>query len=295
MIFSHQLVKLMKLAKVNGRIIQVKMNDDYSMEAAYARNANAEVKRHSLEDLFEILQRDKSTGQFGPVINAAKVDPSSINGSFFDVFYFLTGDEKERKLCSTEITFQGFQVAKLLGKTVEEALGVIRVFETLNNERNNNKDDRIHESIQKTGSLILSQDNLGTKAPFFVVYEKVRVFGVSSAHTETFTWVNEDGDDACEEAQERMNSESGYGESVGFRKIGFTEVDRFVTGCLTSQAAQKYLQENAHNLNKPFVYVESLHRNQEMINVRNLVVEVSEAGDNQAESAPMVSRARESA
>ena len=41
-----------------------------------------------------------------------------------------------------------------------------------------------------------------------------------------------------------------------------------MTACLTRQGAEDYIACNGHNLTKPYIYVESLYRNAEMIALR---------------------------
>lgn len=44
---------------------------------------------------------------------------------------------------------------------------------------------------------------------------------------------------------------------------------RFITSCLTKKAAERYVAEHSHRLHKPFVYVETMCGNAEMIALRN--------------------------
>lgn len=44
---------------------------------------------------------------------------------------------------------------------------------------------------------------------------------------------------------------------------------RFITACLTKKAAERYIAEQAHRLHKPFVYVDTLYGNHEMLALRN--------------------------
>ena len=44
---------------------------------------------------------------------------------------------------------------------------------------------------------------------------------------------------------------------------------RFITACLTKKAAERYIAEHSHRLHKPFVYVDTLYGNAEMIDLRN--------------------------
>ncbi len=44
---------------------------------------------------------------------------------------------------------------------------------------------------------------------------------------------------------------------------------RFITACLTKQAAERYIAKHSHRLHKPFVYVDTMYGNDEMIALRN--------------------------
>ena len=44
---------------------------------------------------------------------------------------------------------------------------------------------------------------------------------------------------------------------------------RFITACLTKKGAERYIAEHAHRLHKPFVFVDSLYGNAEMLALRN--------------------------
>lgn len=60
-------------------------------------------------------------------------------------------------------------------------------------------------------------------------------------------------------------------EHEGFEKHCYQEVDIFVTACFTEEGAKDYLRQNQHRLTKPFIYVTSLYRNDEMIGIRELL------------------------
>lgn len=75
-----------------------------------------------------------------------------------------------------------------------------------------------------------TQDNASTAHPLFVVYD-VRIDG-KRAHLNSANW-------------------------------------RFVTACLTKKAAERFIVEYSHRLHKPFVYVDTLYGNDEMLALRN--------------------------
>ncbi len=117
-----------------------------------------------------------------------------------------------------------------------------------------------------------TQDNLGTADPLFVVFEKERIYNIDDG--DGYEWRSaEDWNEADEEgaiALEKLVDalEETQLDGVKYVKSNYIERDRFVTACFTRKGAEDYLAVNGHNLTRPFIYVSSLHRNQEMIEVR---------------------------
>ena len=124
-----------------------------------------------------------------------------------------------------------------------------------------------------------TQDNACTAEPMFVVYDKQRIYGLDSDHAEHYCWLYPDrGDGRSEVADSKMVARLNHLESLGkdpkiggveYTRIGYVDVDRFITCCLTRKAAREFIERNSHRLRRPFVYVESLYRNAEMIALRN--------------------------
>jgi len=112
------------------------------------------------------------------------------------------------------------------------------------------------------GARIRSQDNLATAGPIFVVQQKRRLYGLDPAYTETFVWMNSDGEEADE--NERAT------------RVGYLDQWEFVTACFTQGAAQRFIDENAHNLKEPRIFVESSYRNYEWQAVREYLKAVLE-------------------
>lgn len=48
----------------------------------------------------------------------------------------------------------------------------------------------------------------------------------------------------------------------------FYRIEKFVTACFTKRAAEEYIEANKHRMNEPHLYIESLYRNYEMIEIR---------------------------
>lgn len=120
---------------------------------------------------------------------------------------------------------------------------------------------------------LLTQDNLLTEHPLYVVYDNMTIFGVDFDHADRFVWVDDEYREADSETLEDIAQIEGYENEVtiagtDYRRIGIRDERRFVTACLTMEAAKRFIQDNEHHLRKPFVYAESLSNNPEMIAVR---------------------------
>ena len=141
------------------------------------------------------------------------------------------------------------------------------------------------EQLAALSTELRTQDNACTAEPIFVVYDKQRVYGLDSDHAEHYCWLYPDRGDGRSEVTDhqkvaRLNHLESLGKEpaiagVEYTRIGYVDVDRFITCCLTRKAATEFIERNSHRLRKPFVYVESLHRNDEMIAIRNHLMEPS--------------------
>ena len=120
------------------------------------------------------------------------------------------------------------------------------------------------DQLSKLRTELQTQDNAITADPLFCVFQKQRIYGLDSDHAEHFTWLSPDDGDGRRETDE---------DSPGAERVGYVDVDLFVTACLTRRAAKDFIERNSHRLSKSFVYVESLHRNEEMIALRNHLME----------------------
>jgi hypothetical protein len=94
----------------------------------------------------------------------------------------------------------------------------------------------MNDRLKEIGALIATQDNAITQDPLFIVFEKQR----------------------C-----RIDKHDPASE-------------RFVTACFTRKGAEAYIEVNGHNLREPFIYVASLFRNREMIDVRKALIGMAE-------------------
>ena len=122
-----------------------------------------------------------------------------------------------------------------------------------------------------------TQDNAITADPLFVVFQEEKIYGVSQDYqTNGFTWVCENDSSVTADDNEAKVLDKLLDEdrelSIGgltYQRVWYRIVPRFVTACLTRNGAEAFIARDGHNLTKPYIYVESLHRNEEMIALRN--------------------------
>lgn len=139
------------------------------------------------------------------------------------------------------------------------------------------------EQLAALRTELQTQDNAITADPLFVVFQEERIYGVSQDYqTDGYTWVGEDDsavtadDDEAKVLDKLLDDDREL--SIGgvtYQRVWYRIVPRFVTACLTRKGAEDYIARNGHNLTKPYIYVESLHRNEEMIELRNHLMETA--------------------
>lgn len=121
-----------------------------------------------------------------------------------------------------------------------------------------------------------TQDNAYTAEPMFVVFQEERIYGVSQDYqTNGYTWVGADDSSVTADDDEAKvldkllheDRELSIG-GVTFDRVWYRIVPRFVTLCFTRKGAEDYIARNGHNLTKPYIYVESMYRNEEMLALR---------------------------
>ena len=112
------------------------------------------------------------------------------------------------------------------------------------------------EWLEELKDRLITQDNLGTQDPIYVVYQKRRIYGLKPGYSDDYIMVDRIG-----EPIESYNEEA-------CKPLYYKEVPEFVTACLTRAGCEEYLRGNGHNLNEPTIVVESAYRNDEMLKVR---------------------------
>lgn len=135
------------------------------------------------------------------------------------------------------------------------------------------------EFLQNIRTQLNEQDSSCIEQPIFIVYTKERFFGVDpDLHDAYEVWTLDDStriidqDDLEFDALETLSdSDSITVDGTEYRKSYVTEIYRFRQAFFTRQAAQKFISDNAHNLRKPSVCIETLMRNNEMIQLRQIL------------------------
>lgn len=133
------------------------------------------------------------------------------------------------------------------------------------------------EQLAALREELRTQDNAITADPLFVVLQEERIYGVSQDYqTNGYTWVGEDDSSVTADDDETKVLDKLLDEdrelSIGgvtYERVWYRIVPRFVTACLTRKGAEAFIACNGHNLTKPYIYVESLYRNDEMLALRN--------------------------
>lgn len=129
--------------------------------------------------------------------------------------------------------------------------------------------------VRMTAHRLRTQDNRITSHPVFIVQQRSRIWGMDPDYTETFAWLNAEG----EEVDPAMAATLEAGRLAcapvpeGYWRVGYVDSWEFVTPCLTEAGAQAYIDVNGHNLKDPRIYVTSGLRNQEWIDLRAFIEE----------------------
>lgn len=134
--------------------------------------------------------------------------------------------------------------------------------------------DRLAELCER----LRTQSNDCTGDPIFVVFQKDRVYGIDVNYEPETVWISQCGDyvEATPEEVVTLEALDNAGEppqidGCEYEKVGYVDKDRFCTACFTRKGAEAYIAANGHNLTKPHIYVETLYRNREMIELRNIL------------------------
>lgn len=125
--------------------------------------------------------------------------------------------------------------------------------------------------LRQTAENLKTQDNLMTADPLYCVQTRERFYGLATNDANNITWLYADeGDEVPDEVFEELEKyyDDGEPEPDGYIRTAYVDRWEFVTGCLTMEAANSYIECNRHNMTDPRVYVETMYRNREMILIR---------------------------
>lgn len=131
-------------------------------------------------------------------------------------------------------------------------------------------------TLEAIGQRLLEQDNRITANPIFVVKQKRVIAGVDPAFSEEFSiWKDveesEEVEDSIAELLDALE-EAGGQIPKKYERIHCIEMDEWVQPFFTEAAAQQYIDNNGHNLHKPFIYAEGSYRNPEWQAIRNFCI-----------------------
>jgi hypothetical protein len=138
----------------------------------------------------------------------------------------------------------------------------------------------MNEIIQAIADELKTQDNRSTAEPIYVVQQQRRVYGFDPDYTDGtgIVWLN--GPDCCEaDEKERVELNAEYertGECpVDWMRTCYQDTWEFVQPFFTLKGAESFIEENAHRLTDPRVYVDSAYRNKEWMAIRELLKTVA--------------------
>jgi len=125
-----------------------------------------------------------------------------------------------------------------------------------------------------------TQDNLATSHPLYCVFDKDYIWGMDPNFSDQYKWLDVEGVEVdleqYELSEDLVEDEEGFaawqkdvGIDLHINKVYYAVRDRFLNAHFTMKAAHLYIDQNRHNLNKPFVYVVSLYRCHEMIKIQD--------------------------
>lgn len=268
---------LIALARRAGALFDVVRKGDSIETVAILRGIKPNQGKHQLPNWVALqqLRRAKAAGELGPVIRSVSIGPlpRPMPQGMVDplpVIVARLSDESAVKLFSFYPDEIQFSEAEFLGKTVEEAMEIKRAKDVA--YLSGNPAAQQVQCARRVAEIALdlqNQDNLATAEPLFLVKQLERVWGVEPGYTDKFAWLDADNVETGAELDAMLDSnELKQAAELGYKRVGYIEIEAYVTACFTRSAAERYIDENKHNLNHPFVFVDSLNKNPEMIFVR---------------------------
>ena len=135
------------------------------------------------------------------------------------------------------------------------------------------------EQLAALRTELRTQDNACTAEPMFVVYQIKRIYGLALDYTEETTWTHSEGEETDPEIIAALEALDDAGspaihDGTAYERVGYMDIDQFVTVCLTRKGAEAFIARMKHRLNKPHIDVDMLLRNEEMLALRNHLMSV---------------------
>lgn len=294
---DQELRRLIVLARKSGAEVSVTLEGGL----IHAVSIRSEMfKTYGTQEMpswmaLEELRKAKAAGLLGPVIRSVSIGPlprpmpQGVVDPMPVIVARLT-DGTAKKLFSFYPDEIQFTEAEFVGRSIDEAMEIKRMkdvaYLTGNPAATATHYSRLNAEIAQE---LQNQDNLATAEPLFLVKQLERVWGVDAGYTDKFAWLDEDNTETGAELDALLDAnELKKAAELGYKRVGYIEVEAYVTACFTRSAAERYIEENQHNLNHPFVFVDSLNKNHEMIFVRQQLLagpSIDEQGGGQAEPA----------
>ena len=136
--------------------------------------------------------------------------------------------------------------------------------------------DGLMSQLKPIGDRLINQDGRMTSDPLFCVFEKREVVADEAYDHDRIIWVDAelDNEEVTETKRQRLELLHNDCRDIDdrYQRLAIKEIDSFVTACLTEQGCKDFLAIQGHNLRKPFTYVTSLFRNEEMKALRTMMM-----------------------
>ncbi len=126
------------------------------------------------------------------------------------------------------------------------------------------------KALLEIGELVRTQDNAGTHNPMFCVQVRKRMYGMDPTYCSEPVWI--DTEDGAREIDKPIGEEQEkeYEENEFYQETGYFDYWETVAVAFTRSGCEDHLRLNGHNYRhyeETRIYVESWHRNPEMVAV----------------------------
>jgi hypothetical protein len=122
--------------------------------------------------------------------------------------------------------------------------------------------------LRAIGERLRTQDNCCTKDPIFQVRGRRRIYGMDPQYGgDNFEWIATMDDFMVVDPPENEDDPP-----EGIEKLYYTTVEEVLCSCFTRLGCEEHLRINRHryrDYDEVWIYVDSLFRNLEMIEIRN--------------------------